>query len=250
MKIISDIAYGNDRAQALDLYLPEGDSTGVFVFFHGGGFVNGDKAGGNTAKVAEYFTDRGIAFASPNYRMYPDAKYPDFIEDGAAAVAFIKNNRDKYGIGEKLYVGGSSAGGYLSMMLCYDKKYLGAHGIDPLDITAYIHDAGQPTTHFNVCTERGLNRYRCIIDEAAPLYHVGIAEEYAPQLIFVADNDIKARYEQTMLLMATLKSLGYDMTKVQLEYMRGYKHTGYTYELDERGESVFGRIVYEFINKL
>ena len=252
MRKYFDIAYGDDAEQKLDLYLPEGKSNGVFVFFHGGGLVDGDKHGSdsNVERFGEIYTSNGIAFISANYRMYPRAKYPDFIVDAANAVAWAKENREKYGIGEKLYVGGSSAGGYLSMMLCYDKKYLGAHGIDPLEVTAYIHDAGQPTTHFNVCTERGLNRYRCIVDEAAPVYHVGDAEEYAPQLILVADNDIKARYEQTMLLIATYNSLGYDKSKIELKYMRGYTHTGYTFEFNENGESTFCNIVLEYIEGL
>jgi len=250
MKTYFDIPYGEDKAQRLDLYLPDGEGVGTFLFWHGGGFVNGDKQSKYSEAFGKFFTSRGIAFVSPNYRMYPNAKYPDFILDGAAAVAWVKKNISGYGVGEKLYVGGSSAGGYLSMMLCYDEKYLGAHGIDPLEIDAYIHDAGQPTTHFNVLTERGLDRYRCIIDEGAPLYHVGRAKEYSPQLIFVADNDIRARYEQTMLLMATLKSLDYDMSKVKLEYMRGYKHTEYTSKIEPDGDSIFCRKVYDFIKGL
>lgn len=251
MKIYKDIPYvkGGGEEHWLDLYLPEGKKDfPTFIFFHGGGFVNGSKSGKIYDVLSSYFTERGIALASANYRMYPTATYPDFIRDGAAAVAWIKNNIAEYGGGNEIYVGGSSAGGYLSMMLCYDAKYLGLHGIKPTDITAYIHDAGQPTTHFNVMVERGYDRYRCMIDDAAPLYHVGNAKEYSPQLIFVADNDIKCRYEQTKLLVATLESLGYDMSRVRLMEMKGYNHTGYTGALDEDGVSIFGKAVSDFLD--
>lgn len=46
--------------------------------------------------------------------------------------------------------GGSSAGGYISQMLCFDKTWLSKHGIKATDISGFIHDAGQPTCHFNV----------------------------------------------------------------------------------------------------
>ena len=257
MRTELNIKYGSDESQALDLYIPDGECKGCFVYFHGGGIVAGDKYFDAINGFADCMGRRGYALASANYRMYKSekhpefsAKYPDFIEDAAAAVAFVKRNAKKYGIGEKLIVGGSSAGGYLSMMLCYDAKYLGAHGIDPTDIDLYVHDAGQPTTHFNICTERGLPRYRCIIDEAAPLYHVGLAKEYSYQLIFVADRDIAARYEQTMLLMATLRSLGYDMSRVELKYMQGYTHTGYTEKFDENGDSIFCTMICEYMEKI
>lgn len=252
MKEIYNISYtgtGIER-HLLDLYLPDGECSGVFVYFHGGGIEKGSKNGESRRKYAEYLCPRGIAVACANYRLYPDAKYPEFIEDAAAAVAYVKRYcEEKYG-SVKLYVGGSSAGGYLSMMLCYDPKYLGAHGIAPTDIAAYIHDAGQPTTHFNVCRERGLAQNRCIIDEAAPLYHVGLAKEYAPQLYIVTDNDIPARYEQTMLMIATLRHCGYDMNKVALKVMEGYTHTGYSSICDESGDSILAKMIYEYVSKL
>lgn len=65
-------------------------------------------------------------------------------------------------------MGGSSAGGYLSMMLCFDKKYYEAVGVSPSDISGCVHDAGQPTVHFKVLKERGIDSRRIIIDESAP----------------------------------------------------------------------------------
>ena len=43
------------------------------------------------------------------------------------------------------------------MMLCFDKKYLGIHGIKPTDIAGFVHDAGQPTAHFNVLKSRRID---------------------------------------------------------------------------------------------
>ena len=217
MRKVSDILYvdGGVPAQGLDLYLPEGEGFPTLVFFHGGGFENCDKAGKEFAVLSEYFTENGIGLASANYRMYPNAVYPDFIQDAALAVKYVKNNIQNMGGSGKVFVGGTSAGGYLSQMLCFDRKYLGFNEIEPTDIAGFIHDAGQPTTHFNVLNERGLDPKRLVVDEAAPLYYVGIAKEYAPMLFILADNDMPNRAEQTELLLSTMKHFGYDMSKTE-----------------------------------
>ena len=126
MKAIKDIAYAENGnpAQTLDLYLPDERDFPIFIYFHGGGLEHGDKGNAGSPLMASYLTQRGVALASANYRMYPEAKYPEFIEDAAQAVAWVKQHIAEYGGNDKIYVGGSSAGGYISMMLCFDKKYL------------------------------------------------------------------------------------------------------------------------------
>ena len=207
MKTIENISYGNlDSVQKIDLYLPDGAASSMFVYFHGGGLVGGNK---NSADVfAPYLTSRGIAVVSANYRMYPSAAYPDFICDAAEAVAWA-NRYMKEEIGcDRLYVGGSSAGGYLSMMLCFDKRYLERVGLDNSKVAGYFHDAGQPTAHFNVLKYADIDPRRIIVDETAPLYYVGLEKEYPPMRFVVSDNDMKNRYEQTMLMLSTLSHFG------------------------------------------
>ncbi|MBO5747180.1 MAG: alpha/beta hydrolase, partial [Clostridia bacterium] len=95
MKVIKDIFYTPDQraSQSLDLYLPEGvDGFPTFVYFHGGGIVNGNKAGKTATAISEYLTARGVAVVSINYRLYPHAHYPDFIYDAAASVAWAVKN--------------------------------------------------------------------------------------------------------------------------------------------------------------
>lgn len=245
MKSIMDICYSQEADQYLDLHLPECDRFPVFLYFHGGGIEKGDKAAQRNDAFIKHLTDKGIAVASANYRMYPTAKYPEFIEDAAAATAWVFANVKTYGEVTGIYVGGSSAGGYLSQMLCFDKHYLAEHGIAPMDITGFIHDAGQPTAHFNVLRERGIDSRRVIIDESAPLYYVGADEQYPPMLVIVSDKDIKNRYEQTMLLLSTLKHFGLD-ENVKLQMMRS-SHCAYVGKVDENGVSIFGKLVSDFI---
>ena len=245
MKEILDICYSKETKQCLDVYLPEEMEFPVFLYFHGGGLEEGDKA--SQKPVFEYMVSCGIGVVSANYRMYPNAKYPDFLEDAAAAVAWVFDNIGTYGKINGIYVGGSSAGGYISQMLCFDKSWLSKYGRKPTDITGFIHDAGQPTCHFNVLRERGIDTRRVIIDESAPLYHIAADKQFPPMLILSSDDDIPGRLEQNKLLVATMKHFGYT-DQVYLKIMHG-KHCAHTGMVDESGESVFGKLILEYIIK-
>ena len=168
VKIIKDICYAEQTKQCLDIYLPDTEQFKTFVYFHGGGIQAGDKT--DVKLFCEYLANRGVAAVSVNYRMYPEAKYPEFIEDVAESVAWVFKNINNYGKCSGIYVGGSSAGGYMSQLLCFNKDYLGKHDINVMDIAGFVHDAGQPTTHFNVLKELGIDGKRIIVDEKAPIY--------------------------------------------------------------------------------
>lgn len=230
----------------LDLHLPDMPAFDLFVYFHGGGLEAGNRKG--VEVFAQTLAKRGIATASVEYRMYPSARFPDFIEDCAASVRWLRDHISAYGTCRRLLVGGSSAGGYISMMLCFDGRYLEAVGMKPTDVDAYIHDAGQPTTHFNVLRERGEDTRRVVIDGAAPLYFVGTAERYAPMLLIVSDDDIPCRYEQTMLLARTLRHFGHGDC-VTVREMHG-THCAYDYRADEDGEGTFGKVILEYLDTL
>ena len=242
MKILQNIPYtaSADDVHLLDVYLPEKPNGHLFFYAHGGGLETGDK--GDASCFAEYLSSRGTAVVSINYRMYPAAHYPDFIWDAAEALAFVKGKMADWGM-EKLYVGGSSAGGYLSMMLCFDPQYLQKFGMSNHDIAGYFHDAGQPTAHFRVLQERGVDPRRVIVDESCALYHVGTSDDYPPMRFIVSDQDMKNRYEQTMLMLSTLRHFG--VKKADYVLMHG-GHCAYIGRM-EGEESVFGRMIEEFI---
>lgn len=245
MNSILNVCYSPEHKQYLDIYLPECDVFPVFVYFHGGGLEKGDKA--DTQVFFDYMTKHGIAVVSANYRMYPQAKYPDFLNDAAEAVAWVFNNINDYGKATDIFVGGSSAGGYISQMLCFDSSWLEKYKLTPTDVSGFVHDAGQPTCHFNILRERGIDTRRVIIDESAPLYHIEANKNYPTMLIIVSDNDMINRYEQTVLLVSTLKHFGYT-ENVRFQIMSG-KHCAYLKAVDENGDSVFGQIVCKYMLK-
>lgn len=244
MKVIRDMAYQNPCAQRqkLDLYLPDSETFNVLIYFHGGGLESGDKS--EPMENLNLLLEHGIALVRANYRMYPDANYPAFIEDAAAAVAWVKTHITAYGTCENIYVGGSSAGAYLAMMLCFDEQYLGAHGLNPADVAGYLFDAGQPTTHFNVLNERGLDPRQIVVDEAAPLYHVGEPNGRPPVFITVAENDMPGRFEQIQLLCQTLSQFGWPDERVLYRFLPGHMHCDYLCD------AVFAEMILEFIAEI
>ena len=251
MTILENISYNPaiGTAGLYDLILPgnPGDACGdLFVYIHGGGIENGDKAG--ERPVFTYLAERGIACASLNYRMYPTAKFPEYIEDCAAAVAHLMTEGRKIVNFRRITVGGSSAGGYLSMMLFFDPKYLGAHGISPRDIDGWYFDAGQPTTHFNILAkERGIDPVAVRVDEGAPIYFVDHRYEdpdTLPRIHFVwAERDMTARPEQSELMVCLLRHYGYPKEKLTQTFMPHNGHCEYVSK-----PALFGEMIAGFLN--
>ena len=244
MTTVLDLEYKNGLN--LNLYLPESEGFDLLVYFHGGGFVEGSRA--EVAPFAKMLTERNIAVASVEYRMYPNAKYPDFIEDAAEAVAYAKRELLPLAKCDKLIVSGTSAGGYLSMMLCFDDRWLGKHSIKCSDIDAFIHDAGQPTTHFNVLKERGENPDGVVIDDAAPIYHVS-ERSYPPMQFIVSDNDMPGRLEQTEMLIDKLRKCGHPEEKLDYVLTHG-THVWYVSTADRDEKNELGKIILPFVKRI
>ena len=126
-----DLSYGENAKQRLDLYLPEEQRKGapVFLFLHGGGFREGDRA--QYGFIAEPLAERGIVTAVASYRLTGDGfHYPDQPEDAKLALEWLYRNVAEYG-GDPtaLYVGGHSAGAILAADLGVDRRWLAEAGI-------------------------------------------------------------------------------------------------------------------------
>ncbi|MDD2441646.1 MAG: alpha/beta hydrolase fold domain-containing protein [Eubacteriales bacterium] len=252
MTVLRDLVYAPELGSfgQLDLYLPDDAGTcPLLVFFHGGGLCAGDRGDGRNP-VCLRLARSGIAVAAVSYRLYrflppspgkeallsaDSPRYPDFIEDGAKAVAWLMQSGRQFHPFSSWYVGGSSAGAYLAMMLFFDTRFLDRNGIDARALDGFFFDAGQPTVHFNVLAERGLDSRLVRIDPAAPLYwaDAGLARGDMPKICIVyAQQDIVNRREQNLLLYRTMLHLGYDSGKLRIIEMKGYGHTGYNQDVD------------------
>lgn len=124
-----DLAYGQHSRHRLDVFSPPAPSARapVLVFFHGGAWVVGDKI--LISRFARMLAERGVVVACANYRLFPEAEFPDFVEDGALAVRWMKREAARFGGDPRsVYLGGHSAGAHLAALLALDPRYLGEGG--------------------------------------------------------------------------------------------------------------------------
>lgn len=198
-----DVPYGELKKQKADIYVND-KCPDTVVYIHGCGLTGGDK-GGN--RFLDYLINEGYSVVSVNYRLYPEAKYPDYIEDGARALWYVKQNAKKYGYGERISVIGNSAGAYILSMLLFDGTFLIKYGLKSCDFYAFILNSPQPTVHFNVLKERGVDSRAVIIDGASPIYHVKEGK-YPKILLITYECDIFCRKEQNILFSKVMEHFG------------------------------------------
>ncbi len=223
--------YEKERCR-LDIYIPiEKKDFPVVVWFHGGGLTAGQKAGADTVKVVTSWVRAGIAVASVNYRLSPKATFPAYIEDGAAAVAWVQKHISIYGgDAKRVFIAGHSAGAYLALMLGLDARYLKAAGVAPESIAGLIPVSGQTMTHFTVRVERGLPKDDVIADEAAPIHFA--RKDAPPMLLLMGGRDWPARLEENQYFAAMQK-------------VKEHKHTHLLMIPDRTHGTIFGKLAEE-----
>lgn len=202
----------------LDLYYPE-DIKGfpTVIWFHGGGLTGGEKI------IPEALKNQGMAVVAVNYRLYPKIKAPVYIEDAAAAVAWVFNHIEEFGGDpDLLFISGHSAGGYLTSMVGLDQRWLKKHKIDANRIAGLIPFSGHTITHFTVRKERGIEGTQPVVDDLAPLFHV--RKDAPPLLLITGDREMEmmGRYEENAYLWRMMKVVGHPDTR--LFEMDGYGH--------------------------
>lgn len=210
-------AYAKERC-VLDVYYPKNEPDyATVVWFHGGGLTGGNK------HIPEALKRKGIAVVAVNYRLHPKVEAPTYIEDAAAAVAWVFNNIARFGgDSTQIFVSGHSAGGYLASMVGLDKRWLGAHRIDANRIAGLIPFSGHTITHMTVRKEKGIPDTQPVVDELAPLYHV--RADAPPLLLITGDREMEmlGRYEENAYLMRMMKVAGHPDTR--LFELDGYGH--------------------------
>ena len=125
-------AYGPDPRQKLDVYRPvkHGGGLPVLVFCYGGAWNSGERALYDFAGRA--FAAAGFLTFVFDYRLVPDHRFPVFVEDTAAAMAWASRNAARFGgDGGRLFLAGHSAGAYNVALAALDPRYLAAHGLGP-----------------------------------------------------------------------------------------------------------------------
>lgn len=211
--------YMNERCR-LDIYYPlDKKNFSTVVWFHGGGLSAGEKF------IPTSLMNEGFAIVAVNYRLYPKVKCPEYIEDAAAAVAWVFNTIEQFGGDKgKIIVSGHSAGGYLTSMIGLDKTYLKKYGVDADSIAALIPFSGHAITHFTIREERGIAGTKVVVDEYAPIYH--IRKDAPPMILITGDREkeMLGRYEENAYMYRMMKLVGHENTV--LYELDGFDHGG------------------------
>ncbi|MEP2987485.1 MAG: alpha/beta hydrolase [Parasphingorhabdus sp.] len=131
--LVKDQIYDEELGLGLNIWVPKEASDKllpVVVFIYGGGWRAGSKD--EYAFAGRALAHRGYMAVLPDYRLYPDTKFPGFLEDSAKAVAWVRDNIQKSGGDpDRIFLSGQSAGAYNVSMLALDRQWLGREGKTP-----------------------------------------------------------------------------------------------------------------------
>ena len=144
-RLAADVAYGPLPRHKLDIYTPTATTPAagwpVVVFFYGGSWNSGERA--EYKFVGEALASQGVLTLVADYRLYPEVRYPTFLEDSALALAWgLEHAKALGGDPRRVFVMGHSAGGYNAAMLALDPRWLAAVGHKPAELAGWIGLAG------------------------------------------------------------------------------------------------------------
>ncbi|WP_409431943.1 alpha/beta hydrolase [Litorimonas sp. RW-G-Af-16] len=239
-----DVSYGPLERQKLDLYkadTPKPDAP-MLVFVHGGSWQEGSK---DIYKfLADGFTKDGYDIAVPNYRLYPQTKYPGMIEDTAKAIAYAAvQNPDR-----PIVVIGHSAGAYNALMAIMDPRFMAAENLATCERVAGVISLAAPTGAYELKDPP----YPTIFPgrfqgEDAPLAH---ADQPLPAMFLIngADDTTVGRKNAEMLAEKIEASGG----NAKLKIYDGMNHTEAVQFLSRHfdGDSSLKSDIASFIDNL
>lgn len=137
------VAYGSDPRHQLDVYQPfhRGPAVPVIVFFYGGNWSSGSR--GDYRFVGEALAASGAVAIVADYRLSPQVRWREILDDCARATAWAFGNADRLGgDASRIYLMGHSAGAYNAAMLALDGRWLAARGLQPRLLAGWIGLAG------------------------------------------------------------------------------------------------------------
>jgi acetyl esterase/lipase len=143
--VTEGVSYGPHERHRLDIYRPTTKAPPggwpVVVFFYGGSWHWGHRS--EYGFAGEALASRGVLALVADYRLYPDARYPDFVADSASAVAWGLREAGRLGGNpQRVFVMGHSAGAYNAAMVALDERWLKAHGLARSALAGWVGLAG------------------------------------------------------------------------------------------------------------
>ncbi len=213
-----DIAYGDGPRRLLDVYAPteamDGARSGapVVVFFYGGGWDTGERA--MYRFVGAALAARGAVAVIPDYRLFPEVRFPQFMDDAAQATAWAQRHAGTFGgDGRRVFLMGHSAGAQIAALLALDRRYLPAVGGDARELAGVIGLAG-PYDFLPLRTEK----LKAVFGpeqewpKSQPINYV--SAQAPPMLLATGDDDDTVRPGNTTRLAARLRAAGRPVSEI------------------------------------
>jgi acetyl esterase/lipase len=218
------IRYGPHSRHHLDVWVPANPVSAklpVVVFFYGGGWHAGERADYGFAAAA--FAAQGFVAVVPDYRLVPEVRYPDFLEDAALSLRWVWQNIAHYG-GDpgSIAVAGHSAGAYIAAMLALDPRWLAAVQLPPHLVRAGVLLSG-PFDFAPFREWRGRATFGGHPDpaETQPINHV--RADAPPLLLQHGSSDRLVYAKNSRSLAARLAAVG---ASHELKIYQGCDHAG------------------------
>ncbi len=220
-----DTAYGPDKRQKLDVYLPDDVKTNrkLVVFVYGGSWNSGSK--NDYSFVGRALAARGFVAVLFDYRLVPEIRYPVFVQDTAKAVAWAHAHARDYGADpSRLYLMGHSAGAYNAVMTALAPEFLRAEGLSPGAIRAVAALSG-PYDFLPLDGPETREAFKGVRDLPAtqPINRARTSTTTPPMLLLHGLDDDFVYPRNSKKLAAALRASGH---AVEEKYYPGIDHTG------------------------
>jgi acetyl esterase/lipase len=207
------VPYGEQARHRADIYHPARDTPDgpIVTFLYGGGWTSGERA--CYSFVGAALASRGITTVVPDYRLFPQARYPDFNEDAAGAFAWVQRVLNRDGRRASLLLG-HSAGAHMATTIAYDRSYIRRADADTADPDGLIAISGPYAFHPTTWpTTKEIFATAPDPDSPRPIAHVG---PHCPRslLIYGLDDDV-VQPENARELRDALRAAGVEARLIE-----------------------------------
>jgi len=252
-----NISYQGDtlKKHLLDIYLPA-NATGklpLVIWVHGGGWLSNDKYAdmGYMKETIKELMNKGYALASIDYRFSTQATFPAQMLDCNAAISYLVDNAEKYGLAtDRMALMGFSAGGHLASMVGLsnnneveefynpgtNRKFSFKAVVDfygPADLTLFPGAIDSKSPEAMLIGAAPLDRPD-LAKVASPVSYVD--EKDPPFLIIHGEKDDLVSPTQSHLLNSWLQVKG---VPTELIVVKGAPHFGVEFDAPEIRTAVF-----------